>query len=74
MVLREYEEDGFKVIEFTSDGKTASAIVSEKIIDSDEIASDTIETTPVPTVEEMQAQTLLITELLLIYKELEMGV
>ena len=32
MILREYEENGFKITEYTRDGETVSARVEEKIL------------------------------------------
>lgn len=67
MILREYEENGFKITEFTSDGTSVSSQVEEKIWTEEEInrpvkvsSSD----------DEIQAQTLVNTEYLVIMSEL----
>jgi len=65
-ILREYEENGFKITEYTSDGETVSARVEEKILTDNDISpSEPGESKPQPTLEEMQAQTLLNTEYLI---------
>ena len=70
-ILREYEENGFKITEYTSDGETVSARVEEKILTDDDIfPSEPVEVQPKPTLEEMQAQTLLNTEVLLSRKDI----
>lgn len=52
MILREYEEDGFKITEYTSDGETVSARVEEKILNEEDIPSVPVESVPQPTMEE----------------------
>ncbi|MFJ7914489.1 MULTISPECIES: hypothetical protein [unclassified Lysinibacillus] len=70
-ILREYEENGFKITEYTSDGETVSARVEEKILKDDDIfPSEPVEVQPKPTLEEMQAQTLLNTEVLIAMKNI----
>ncbi|MGE8004053.1 hypothetical protein [Lysinibacillus sp. NPDC093216] len=55
-ILREYEENGFKITEYTNDGETVSARVEEKILTDDDISpSEPVEIQPKPTLEEMQA-------------------
>lgn len=66
-ILREYDEDGFHVIEYTSDGETASAITRTFIIEN---VPEPTPIEPTPTLEEMQAQTLLNTEYLVSRSEL----
>jgi len=63
-ILREFEENGYKIIEYTNDGETVSARVEEKIL-TDDIPEVPVESKPQPTLEEMQAQTLLNTEYLI---------
>lgn len=63
-ILRQYEENGYLVIEYSRDGKTVATTVKQpKLGDSDPIE-------PQPTLEEMQAQTLLNTEYLVSRSEL----
>ncbi len=74
MILREYEENGFKITEYTRDGETVSARVEEKILSEDEMLPvEPVEIKPQPTLEEMQAQTLLNTEYLVSRSELGLG-
>ncbi|QOV10944.1 hypothetical protein [Viridibacillus arvi] len=64
-LLREYEEDGAKVTEYTRDGETVSHTVREPIV--------TVPPAPVepqPTLVELQTQTLLNTEYLVTMSEL----
>lgn len=71
MILREYEENGFKITEYTRDGETVSARVEEKILSEDEMLPvEPVEIKPQPTLEEMQAQTLLNTEVLIAMKNI----
>lgn len=73
-ILREYEENGFKITEYTSDGETVSARVEEKILTDIEIfPSEPVEVQPKPTLEEMQAETLLNTKYLVSRSELGLG-
>jgi len=67
-ILSEYDEDGYHVIEYTSDGKTASAIVKSLI---GVTVPDPTPIEPTPTVEEMQAQTLINTEYLIAMNEMD---
>lgn len=65
-VLKEYEQDGYYIIEYTRDGETVSASIKSLIgldtnIDSPELQ---------PTIEEMQAQTLINTEYLIAMNEM----
>ncbi|AVK98830.1 hypothetical protein FCT18_14825 [Lysinibacillus sphaericus] len=69
-ILREYNKDGYHVIEYTKDGATASAIAHVLI---NEFVPDSTPIEPQPTVEEMQAQTLLNTEYLVSRSELGLG-
>ncbi|MET4562754.1 hypothetical protein ABIA69_003945 [Lysinibacillus parviboronicapiens] len=74
MVLREYEENGFKITEYTSDGETVSGRIEEKILTDDDIfPSEPVEYKPQPTLEEMQAETLLNTKYLVSRSELGLG-
>lgn len=66
-ILREYNKDGYHVIEYTKDGATASAIAHVLI---NEVVPDSTPIEPQPTVEEMQAKTLLNTEVLLAMKNI----
>ncbi|WP_025114176.1 hypothetical protein [Lysinibacillus fusiformis] len=66
-ILREYDEDGYHIVEYTSDGKTASAITKTLIVYD---VPDPLPIEPAPTVEEMQAQTLINTEVLLAMKNI----
>lgn len=68
-ILREFEENGYKVTEYTRDGKTVAARVEEKIMDPSELPPVEV-LPPQPTAEEMQAQTLLNTEYLVVMSEL----
>lgn len=73
-ILREYKENGFKITEYTSDGETVSARVEEKILTDDDISpSEPVESKPQPTLEEMQAETLLNTKYLVSRSELGLG-
>lgn len=63
-ILEKYEENGMRITKYTKDG----GIVSHKIVE--QILTNPTE--PQPTQEEIQAQTLLNTELLLVYKEIGM--
>ncbi|MGG2055904.1 hypothetical protein ABFY48_16070 [Lysinibacillus pakistanensis] len=56
--------------DYTRDGVKVSAKIEEKIIDPDEMPYEPIET--IPTIEEMQTQTLLNKEVLLAMKEIGM--
>lgn len=47
MILREYEENGYKITEYTNDGESVSARVEELII-----TGPVPETEPQPTIEE----------------------
>lgn len=51
MIYREYEVDGYKVTEYTNDGKSVSATVREQIVDLELIP----ETQSQPTTEEKLA-------------------
>lgn len=66
-ILREYDEDGYHIIEYTSDGKTASAITKSLIVDA---VPDPLPVEQTPTAEEMQAQTLINTEYLIAMNEM----
>ncbi|HBJ00042.1 hypothetical protein [Lysinibacillus sp. UBA5990] len=66
-ILREYDDDGYHVIEYTSDGKKASAITKTLIVDD---VPEPLPIEPAPTVEEMQAQTLINTEYLITMNEM----
>lgn len=69
MILREYEKDGYKIIEYTLDGKTVSSTV--KILIPEEIVPEPNDpTNPTATIEEMQAQTLINTEYLIAMNEM----
>lgn len=69
-ILRTFTEDGYEITEYTRDGETVDTVT--KAIISDELPEPTpIE--PQPTVEEMQAQTLLNTEYLVSRSELGLG-
>lgn len=70
-ILRAYVEGNYRITEFTTDGETVSSRVSELIVENEEPTTE-FEPQPTPSIEQMQAKTLLNTELLLIYKELEM--
>lgn len=65
MVLREYEENGYKVVEYTQDGKTVSSEV--RILIPIYIPEPT---EPKPSMEELQAQTLVNTEYLIAMNEM----
>lgn len=71
-ILREYEENGYKITEYTNDGETVSARIKEQILtnDDDIFPSELVEPKPRPTLEEMQAKTLLNTEVLLAMKNI----
>ncbi|TQR27207.1 hypothetical protein C7Y47_23615 [Lysinibacillus sphaericus] len=70
-ILREYEENGYKITEYTNDGETVSARIKEQILTNDDIfPSEPVEVQPKPTLEEMQAQTLLNTEVLIAMKNI----
>ncbi|WP_337983459.1 hypothetical protein [Lysinibacillus sp. C5.1] len=66
-ILREYNKDGYHVIEYTKDGATVSAIAHVLI---NEVVPDSTPIEPQPTLEEMQAQTLLNTEVLIAMKNI----
>lgn len=68
-VLNEYIEGEYKITEYTVDGETVSHKVSEMILD-DLPEKEPIEVQPQPTLEEMQAKTLLNTEVLLAMKNI----
>lgn len=68
MILREYEENGYKIIEYTLDGKTISSTVRTLI--PEDITPPIEPTNPTPTIEEMQAQTLVNTEYLIAMNEM----
>lgn len=67
MILRQYEEDGYLITEYTRDGETVSSRIKEPI---------PVEQEPMPesnaelSLQEMQAQTLVNTEYLVIMSEL----
>lgn len=69
-ILRQYEENGYQVTEYTRDGVTVSTTIKQPIpVDLPE--PEPIEPTePQPTPEDMQTQTLLNTEYLVIMSEL----
>ncbi|MFJ3386829.1 hypothetical protein [Lysinibacillus sp. NPDC086135] len=70
-ILREYEENGYKITEYTNDGETVSARIKEQILtDEDVFPLEPVEVQPKPTLEEMQAQTLLNTEVLIAMKNI----
>lgn len=68
MILREYEEDGYKIIEYTLDGKTVSSTV--RILIPEDIPQPIEPETNTPTLEEMQTQTLINTEYLIAMNEM----
>lgn len=67
--INEYEKDGYIIREYLTDG-VITHIVEELIPTGDIQPIQPIE--PKPTQDEIQAQTLLNTELLLVYKEIGM--
>lgn len=67
--INEYEKNGYLIREYLSDG-VITHVVEEFISRGDIQPIQPIE--PQPTQEELQAQTLLNTELLLVYKEIGM--
>lgn len=64
-ILREYKKDGYHFIEYTKDGKAVSATTRTLI---SAVVPEPIE--PQPSLEEMQAQTLLNTEVLIAMKNI----
>lgn len=70
--LRQYEEGNYLVTEFTTNGIDVNHTTRVLQVESSE--TEVIPYEPKPSLEEMQAQTLLNTEMLLIYKEIETGV
>ncbi|MGE7624610.1 hypothetical protein ACQKMD_16595 [Viridibacillus sp. NPDC096237] len=66
--LKEYEENGFKVTEYTRDGETVSHTIREAIIT--EPIEPPVPVEPKPTLEELQTQLLLNTEYLVTTSEL----
>ncbi|TQR26967.1 hypothetical protein C7Y47_23905 [Lysinibacillus sphaericus] len=69
VVLKEYIEGEYKITEYTVDGETVSHKVSERLLD-DLPEQEPVEVQPKPTLEEMQAQTLLNTEVLIAMKNI----
>lgn len=68
-VLKEYIDGEYKITEYTIDGETVSHKVSERILEGSP-EKEPIEAQPKPTLEEMQAQTLLNTEVLIAMKNI----
>ena len=68
-VLRRYEEDDVQVVEYTADGVSVSYTVRTPV-QTERPAPEPQESQP--TLEELQAQVLMNTEMLLIYSELGM--
>ncbi|MGE7922384.1 hypothetical protein ACQKND_04255 [Viridibacillus arvi] len=64
-LLREYEENGEKVTEYTRDGETVSHTVRKPIVTEPPAPIE-----PQPTLEELQTKTLLNTEYLITMSEL----
>ena len=69
-ILRQYEEDGLLVTEYTRDGETVSAIIKEAIRSDPDTEEQELEVEPKLSSEEVQAQTLVNTEYLVIMSEL----
>lgn len=67
-ILNQYVDNDYQVTEYTKDGTTVSHTVRTPIPVEPIEPIEPIE--PQPTLEELQAQTLLNTELLLIYTEI----
>lgn len=68
MILRQYEENGYLVTEYTRDGKSISSV--EKVLKYRVNVTEPTQPTPESSTEEMQAQILLNTEYLVSRAEL----
>lgn len=69
MILRQYVEEGYLITEYTRDGKTVSTRIKEPIPVEPEPMPEPEPIEPQPTLEEIQAQTLVNTEYLVIMSE-----